>query len=356
MKICYLTDNINPKHGGGRYANDLMNVVKRSGYETVVLKLKEKDDGFGGIPILKAGSGLFAAAFKARKYFKNCDIIHALDGYPYGIIAALANFGLKKRLIITILGTHDIALLYSFPINILLKWAYKKANLIISISNYTKSEFLKKFAPKTEVIVVNPGIDFEKFYKVHEDSPENFILSVGALKFRKGYHISIPAFALAKREIPDLKYKIIGNQKDIEYFDELKNLSIQHGVDKNIEFLTGLSDGELSDFYRRAKLFILTSINENHHFEGFGIVFLEAAAAGLPVIGTLGNGIEDSVKNGYSGVLVSQNDIEATSGAIIKLLENESLRKELSLNALEWAKNHDWEKIISNYIKIYNKI
>ncbi len=119
MKICYLVENINPYHGGGRYASDLINEVKKSGCEVIILK--EENDGLGGVPILKSGLGLFAAAFKVRKYLKNCDVIHALDGYPYGIIAALANFGLKKRLIITILGTHDIALLYSFPINILLK-------------------------------------------------------------------------------------------------------------------------------------------------------------------------------------------------------------------------------------------
>ena len=76
----------------------------------------------------------------------------------------------------------------------------------------------------------------------------------------------------------------------------------------DIEFFNRLSDEALSDLYRRAKLFILTSINEDHHFEGFGLVFLEAAAAALPVIGTFGNGIEDAVKDCYNGFLVPQNN------------------------------------------------
>ncbi len=352
MKICYLVENINPYHGGGRYASDLISEVKKSGHEVIILK--EENNGLGGVPILKSGLGLFAAVFKARKYLKNCDIIHALDGYPYGIIAALANFGLKKRLIITILGTHDIALLYRFPINILLKWAYKKTNLIISISNYNKSELLKKFTPKTKVIVINPGIDFEKFYKIPNGLGENFILSVGALKYRKGYHISIPAFAIAKKEIPDLKYKIVGSQKDVAYFKYLKDLASENGVAGDIEFLNGISDGALSDLYRRAKLFVLTSVNENHHFEGFGLVFLEAAAAALPVIGTLGNGIEDAVKDCYNGFLVPQNDPQKTADAIIKILSDENLKAKLSKNSLEWVKEFSWEKIIKKYIEIYN--
>ncbi len=352
MKICYLVENINPYHGGGRYASDLINEVKKSGREVIILK--EENDGLEGVPILKSGLGLFAAAFKVRKYLKNCDVIHALDGYPYGIIAALANFGLKKRLIITILGTHDIALLYSFPINILLKWAYKKTSSIISISNYVKSELLKKITPKTKIIVINPGINFEKFYKIPADLGENFILSVGALKYRKGYHISIPAFALAKKKIPDLKYKIVGSQKDVAYFKHLKDLASENGVAGDIEFLNGLSDEALSDLYRRAKLFVLTSVNKNHHFEGFGLVFLEAAAAALPVIGTLGNGIEDAVRDHYNGLLVPQNDSQKTADAIIKILSDDILKLNLRKNSIEWVKNFDWKKIITSYIEIYN--
>ncbi len=340
MKICYLTDNIDPSHGGGRYASDLISAVKKAGCDVVVLK---------------AGGNLFLNAARIRKYIKDCDIIHAIDGYPYGVVAALANIGLNKKLVITIQGTYAIAPLYSFGKAALVKWAYKRADKIISISRYTKEEFLKKVRGK-EIIIINHGIDFKKFYRMPSYSPENFILSVGALKFRKGYQISILAFAEAKRELPDLKYKIIGSQKDKIYFDELKNLAAQHRVDKDIEFLTGLGDEELSDFYGRAKLFILTSINENHHFEGFGLVFLEAAAAGLPVIGTLDNGIEDAVKNGYNGLLAPQNDVKATAKAIIDMLKDEKLRKEMSLNSITWAKDHDWEKVVVKYIKVYKQL
>ena len=350
MKICYLIGNINPQNGGGRYASDLISAVKKSGHEVVILK--EEDDGLEGIPILKPGIGIIVSALKARKYFKNCDIVHALDGYPCGTIAALANLGLKKRLIITIVGTHAIAPLYSFPTGILLKWAYKKANALISVSNYTKNELLKKFAPKTEVVVVNPGIDFKKFYKTSSDSGENFILSVGALKFRKGYHISIPAFALAKKEIPNLKYKIVGNQEDVNYFNNLKSLAVQYDVKNDVEFLSELSDGELTDLYRKAKLFILTSVNENHHFEGFGLVFLEAAAAGLPVVGTLGNGVEDAVKDGYNGILIPQNDIQKTADAIISILSDFKKSQKMSQESYQWAQKHDLFTTIHKYNSI----
>ena len=337
MKICYLVDNINIKHGGGRYANDLIFAVKKEGHNVIVLEVNTILD-----------------AIKARKYCKNCDIIHAIDGYPYGVIAALTNIGLNKKLIITVQGTYAVAPLYSFGTGWLLRWAYKKADRIIAISQYTKKEILKKVNIQN-IEVINHGVYFDNFFKKPVESKEKFILSIGALKYRKGYHISIPAFAMAKKEILDLKYKIVGNQNDTNYFDELKNLAMQHGVDKDIEFLSGLNDETLSELYCQAKLFILTSVNEGHHFEGFGLVFLEAAAAGLPVIGTLDNGIEDAVKNGYNGLLVPQNDDKATASAIVKIMRDEEMRNEFSHNSFEWAKDHDWNTVIKNYLNIYNK-
>ncbi|MFH1393063.1 MAG: glycosyltransferase family 4 protein [Patescibacteria group bacterium] len=338
MKICYLIDNINSGHGGGRYAGDLISAVKKEGYNVVVLEVNTILD-----------------AVKVRKYCKNCDIIHAIDGYPYGVVAALANIGLNKKLVITAQGTYAVAPLYSLSKTALVKWAYKKADKIIAISQYTKREILKKINLQN-IEVINHGVYFDDSYKEPIESEEKFILSVGALKYRKGYHISIPAFAMAKKEIPDLKYKIIGNQNDAGYFNELKNLAMRHGVDKDIEFLSGLSDEELSNLYRTAKLFILASVNERHHFEGFGLVFLEAAAAGLPVIGTLDNGIEDAVKSNFNGILIPQNDIEATAEALLKILKNEQLRKELSLNSVSWAKDHDWNRIWAKYIEIYQNL
>ncbi len=135
MKICYLVENIIPEHGGGRYARDLISAVKKEGHNVVVLEVNTILD-----------------AIKARKYCKNCDVIHAIDGYPYGIVAALANIGLNKKLIITAQGTYAVAPLYSFDTGWLLRWAYKKADKIIAISRYTKKEILKKLNTRYPIL------------------------------------------------------------------------------------------------------------------------------------------------------------------------------------------------------------
>ena len=337
---------MDPKTGGGRYASDLVIGIKRSGHETVIFK--KRDDDFERMPILKRGAGMFLSAIKIRKHFKDCDIIHAFDVYPYGIIAWLANMFSNKKLVITAIGTYSVAPLYNLKTRWLSETALKSAEAIIAISNFTKGELLKRIELRN-VFVINPGINFQSFHKTRKESFENFILSVGALKFRKGYHVSIPAFALAKKKFPNLKYKIVGSQKDRNYFEKLPK-------NQGVEFLTGITDEELGELYSRAQLFILTSVNEGHHFEGYGLVFLEAAAAGLPVIGTKGNGIEDALRDGYNGILVSQNDIQGTADAIISILSDSAKFAKMSHESYEWAKEHDLSGVIPKYLDIYKKL
>lgn len=351
MKICYLTNDVNPKNGGGRFASDLIAGIKRAGHQVVVLK--EVDDGLEGIPILKRGFGMFISALRARKYLRDCDIVHAIDVYPNAIIAVFASLGFNKKMFITALGTYSVAPLYNNYASFLSKFTFKKTAGIISISNYTKNE-ISKVVSDVKITVINPGIEFDKFYLPREIAEEIYLLSVGALKQRKGYHISISAFAEAKKTIPGLRYKIIGSQRDRAYFRELVELVKKAGVEKDVDFIQNVSDTDLREFYRRAKIFIMTSINHGHHFEGFGLVFLEAAAAGLPVIGTLGNGIEDAVKNGHNGLLVQQNNIRSTATAIISIMSDSQKWEDMSRASYEWAKEHDLPISIQKYLEIYN--
>lgn len=351
MKICYLVHDMNPKAGWGRLSNDLISGVKKAGHEITILK--EIDDGFDGIPILKGGSGVFLASFRARKYLKTCDIIHTFDVYPYGVIVFLSTLFLKKKIVISLIGTYSVAPLYNWRTSFLSSVSLYFASIITSISEFTKKEVLKRVSLKN-IIVITPGIDLKVFYKEHKESKEQFIISVGSLKERKGYHNSIPAFALSKKNLPNLKYKIVGNQGDFNYFSQLKRITKEYGVENDVQFLTNVSDDDLSLLYKEAKLFILPSVNVDHHFEGFGIVFLEAAAAGLPVIGTSGNGIEDAILNGHNGVLVPQNDIIKTSQSILDIVSNKEQWREMSAQSYLWAKENSVDGMIKKYISIYN--
>ena len=355
MKICYLTYGIDSTSGYGRFTSDLVNGVQKLGHETLILN--EKKNSMGGITVLKRG-GLFrigVSACKSLKYIKNCDVIHALDGYPYGIIGNLANTFHKKKFVLTGLGTYAVDPLYQKKIGFLMKHAYKHADIITTPSIFTKEEILKKILNKN-IFVIHPGIDLKKYSHPHSDTQEQFILSVGALKKRKGYHISIPAFALSKKEFPDLKYKIVGSQLDTNYFNHLKKLIKKYKIENDVEFLQEITQEQLTDLYCRAQIFILVSVNYQHNFEGFGLVFLEAASCGTPSIGTTDNGITDAIYPEKSGILVPQNKIENTHKAIVNMLSNKDKWYTMSKNCVLWANEHDLSRSILKYVNIYEKL
>ena len=353
MKICYLVHDMNPRAGWGRLANDLASGVMKAGNDIVVLK--ELDDGFRGLPILKRGGRLLFSAYRARKHLKDCDVVHALDVYPFGIIAYLGALFLRKKIVISLIGTYSVAPLYNKKTALLSRLAVRAVAVVTSISDFTRREVLRKVRSR-DVLIVTPGIDLETFYKKRSSANENFIISVGVLKHRKGYHVSIPAFARAKKEMPSLKYKIIGSQKDSHYFSQLKLIATDYGVAEDVQFFENISDEELSRLYKEARLFMLTSVNADNHFEGFGIVFLEAAAAGLPVIGTMGNGIEDAIKDGHNGILVPQNDIAQTGKAIVDIVKDTKKWEDMSAHSYAWAKENTVDKMVERYLDIYNNL
>lgn len=349
MRILFLTPNLDTKEGWGRFAKEIIDGVSKKGIETDFLIL--------GNNLNPNPFWFLINILKVRYHAKKCDIIHCFDGYPYGIIGALANIGLNRKLVINGVGSWSVLPLYQKRYSKLLSWSYKKADKILCISNFTCNEIQKKIG-KINSEVINLGVDLNKFgiCPAKNQNSEKIILGVGALKFRKGYHVSIPAIAKVKEHYPDIKYYIVGNQSNLEYFNKLKTLVEKYGLNNNVEFLRELSDQDLNKLYCDCGLFLLTSVNDGHSFEGFGLVYIEANACAKPVVGATGSGAEDAIKDGYSGFLVPQNDINATSKAILKILDDQELYKKMSKDAIQWAKNHTWENTIKHYIKVYEKL
>jgi phosphatidyl-myo-inositol dimannoside synthase len=201
--------------------------------------------------------------------------------------------------------------------------------------------------------VINPGIKLGTETVTRVESSEKFILGVGALKERKGYHIAMKAFAQISNTFPDLKYRIVADQ-DKTYRSILDKIIKEKKLEGRVEFLSEISDEKLAGLYSRATIFVLTPINTaDIHFEGFGLVYLEAARAGVPVIGTKGTGAEDAIKDGYNGILVPQNDIGKTAEAMKTILSNKDDYQKMSLASYDWARLNSIENEVAKFLAIY---
>jgi len=331
--------------------------------------LVTKSSNFAGeLPILYTNKyKLVANFFKIRSFAKNGNIVHAIDSFPFGVIGALACIGTDTKLVITGIGSGAIQMFDHYLYKYLLRWAYRRATVVTAISHYIASE-IKKNVPELDVIVINPGIDFDEMKKVDisRQLPEEvvfkkpFILTVGMIKRRKGYHVAIPAFAEVLKKFPDLKYVIVGypsEKADEDYKMELKKLAIDLGVADRVFFLGFIDDrSDLYAIYRNAELFCLLPQDIGKDVEGFGLVFLEAAVNGLPVVAGSGSGADDAVLDGENGYLVSSSDVMMVSQAIIKILDNKELRNNFKISSQQFALRMNWDTIGLKYIDIYNKI
>lgn len=352
MKIGYLTQTLDEQTGGGRFASDIVKGIEAEGHEVVVLK--ELNDTSRGHAVLRRGFGMFTCAKEVRNLLKDCDVIHAIDGYPYAVVAWFANRTLHKKLIISALGTYAVAPLYRWQTAYLLKQAYKSANRVVSISHFTQREILKKVPLKNNV-VITPGIDIRTLNLNGHTGSGNYILGVGGIKERKGYHIALSAFAKIAKDFPNVNYTIVADPFP-PFQAILDGIIAENNLLGRVTFLHDVSEEKLVELYNNARLFVLTPINaEGHHMEGFGLVYLEAARAGLPVIGTFGTGAEDAVHDGYNGILVPQSDIEKTAEAMRKILSPGELSGKMSGQSLIWAKENSIENEVGKILEIYDK-
>jgi glycosyltransferase involved in cell wall biosynthesis len=166
----------------------------------------------------------------------------------------------------------------------------------------------------------------DPYWSVDADPPQYsstppIMLTVGRLmksEVYKGVDSVIQSLPGVVREFGPVDYRVVGQGDDIP---RLKDLAERLSISQYVTFTGPLSEEELRELYRNCSLFVMPSEKE-----GFGIVFLEAMAYGKPVIGGAHAGTLSVIDDERTGMLVNRLDVEALSGAILRILKDDGLR------------------------------
>ena len=359
MKICYFTHDVKKNTGSGIFAINLADAVMKLRPDWIIdFMVSDSSGGAGEEKYVFAVNrrDIWKSFLKIRRVFKQYDLIHTLDGFPYGFIATLVSIGIDKPIFVTGVGSGAIFTPGSFFRNLFLRFGYRKARHVFAISSYITNRIKEKM-PSLDIRTINLGLGQKFMNQVSEVSniPDSYVLTVGYLKRRKGYEYSISAFAMCLEKFPDLKYVIVGNPSNADYKKELLDLVVSLNIEDKVFFYSNLEPSQLDFVYSRAKLFLLIPQETPNDVEGFGMVYLEAASHGLPVVGSQDSSAEDAVLNGKNGFLVPAKDVEATRDAIVKILSDEKLRQELSEESRKFAALMTWEKTAREYLEYYGK-
>jgi phosphatidylinositol alpha-mannosyltransferase len=167
---------------------------------------------------------------------------------------------------------------------------------------------------------------------------------------RKGFRYLMRAFPLIKRAIPEARLIVVGafNDKDKAPFVRYARARRLHGV----HFVGYVPGEELPHYYRTATVFCAPSTG----FESFGMILLEAMAAGVPIVASDITGYRSVVENGVEGLLAPPKDEQAIACAIIELLHDPARRAQMSAAGQRKAAQHDWDLIAQRVLTYYEQL
>ena len=230
----------------------------------------------------------------------------------------------------------------------------------IAISEGVSSSIMKKFhLRKNKIFKIINAVDHQRFQitidpiqkreQLNIKKEDHVIGIVSSLRRQKNHDNLIKAFNIVLQKINTVKLLIVGSgigkgkrEKD------LRTLVKELGLGEKVIFLGARSD--IPEILKVMDIYCLPSF-----FEGLPISLLEAMSAKLPVVGTAVMGIRDVIRNEKTGLLVPSNNPERLAEALIRLLNNPDLRKELSENGYRYIlENHDKDKWINHYEQLFS--
>ena len=357
--IIIVTHEYPPQRGGaGVYCREIALAACKNSMKVSVWAPtgSTKDDEIEMLELPWAGSQNFISSWKLVRKIKKFittkedhrAVFHLAEP---GSTRAFIRFGWlispEIRFILTIHGSE----LLRFTRNPIEKWLFKKllsrCSRIHVLSKFNERNLFGIFPSTKEVIRRIRGAPATGVRPQKQD-PENQnksktiqIICVGRIHPRKGQNQIL--FALSK--LPEetqkkLHLRFVGPIKNPKYLSHIQNLSGEFSG--KVTFDGDCTDEELALLYAKSDIFTLTSLPKPKSVEGFGFVYLEASAYGIPIIANRTGGVEDAVLNKKTGLLSEPKDLENLAKNFHTLISDENYRKMLGQNGIKWASSHSW--------------
>lgn len=266
-----------------------------------------------------------------------------------------------------IVQAHGSDVVYSHKLYqaLCVRWV-KFCDRVVANSAHTRSLTIKKGARSELVSVIPPGVHPERFDgSISCDAIKRefgligrpTLLFVGRLAKRKGVKEFIEkSFVEIVTQIPNVCFVVVGDNPSESLTERddmvarIKSAVEAMGLLNHVQLLGRLDDDEVIKLYQAADVIVLPALATADDVEGFGVVLLEAAAAGKPVVATRVGGISEAIEDGKSGILVEPGDYGQLTNAILSLLKDDRLKTGMGHRAAFRAQTQFcWAKLIADY-------
>lgn len=282
------------------------------------------------------------------------DVVHAHDwlvAHPAVALAQFFDVPLISTIHATEAGRHSgwVSGTVSRQVHALESWLVRESDSLITCSASMRDEISELFGPElAEISVIRNGIDTDgwPFAPRHRHSGPAQLLYLGRLEYEKGVHDAIAALPRIRRTHPGTTLTIAGDGTQLDF---LKEQARRHRVLKATEFVGHVNHSQLLELLHRADAAVLPS-----HYEPFGIVALEAAAAGAPLVTSNAGGLGEAVINGVTGLSHPPNDVAALAAAVREVLDSPAAAQQRARAARErLTSDFAWQTVAAETSQVY---
>ena len=297
------------------------------------------------------------------------DVVHVQVSDPIGL--SVVSYA-RKHAIPVVTTEHNQPEVLTEPLKVP-KFAKKPIDAILSnyfANRQSKSDFVtmptrqainnllggRDF--KVPVAAVSNGVDLSSFkpgralesvrekYKIPSFRP--VVLYVGRVDPEKNVGVVLAAFSAVLEKVPEALLVVVGDGIDLPH---LKAESKKLNINRHVKFLGRVTGEDLCEVYKLGTVFVTASEVETQ-----GIVLIEAAASGLPLVAVDKGAVNEICIGGVNGFLCQPGDISEMVGAIVKILTNDKLREQFGKKSVELAREHDFERTLDQFINIYQHV
>ncbi len=292
------------------------------------------------------------------------DLIYLSDGLmsPMGWV-------LKKLLRVPVaVNIHGRDIAFAFPGYLtVVPAALRKMDRVICVSSQLKEICRGYGVPEGILRVIPNGVNADDFTWTEAVSPAEklgidtrgrcVLITVGRLVPKKGVDRFVKEILprVAEKE-PNVLYLVVG---DGPLRETIENTVREKGLEENVRLMgdVPMDDGSLKALYCCADVFVMPNVEVPGDIEGFGIVAIEGGAAGLPVVASRLQGIQEAVTPGENGILLEWDDTRAFVETMLDLIGNPEKRTDLGKRGKRFVvENFGWDRIARRYSEVFAEL
>lgn len=223
---------------------------------------------------------------------------------------------------------------------------------VVAVSGFTRDQLVARGVPPERIRVIPNAVDTERFVPAGKDpllvekwglAGKKVILTLARMELRKGHDQVIRGLPEILRRVPQAHYLICGTGEEEA---RLRKMASEMDLTPHVTFGGPVPEADLVKVYNLADVFVMPNRRlDNGVNEGFGIVFLEAGACGIPVVGGRDGGVPDAIRDGETGFLVDGGCTGEIAEAVCRLLTDKGLAESMGKRGREQAVSMNYGRL-----------